>query len=126
MISEKLIYVDVWHGLFKHFVIKKGDTPCRICDEHKYELLAAESGVKAVSLCGHNSVQVTPSSAVNVSFEDLASRLKNSGEVKFNNYMMKFNIPQYEFTIFTDGRTIIKGVTEESAGKSLYAKYIGN
>ena len=125
MISEKLIYVDVWHGLFKHFAIKKGDMPCRICDEHKYELLKAETGVKAVSLCGHNSVQVTPSSAVNVAFEDLASRLKNSGDVKFNNYMMKFNIPQYEFTIFTDGRTIIKGVMEESAGKSLYAKYIG-
>ncbi|HPS86143.1 MAG TPA: ThiF family adenylyltransferase [Spirochaetota bacterium] len=124
-ISEKLIYVDVWHGLFKHFVIKKGETPCRICDEHKYEFLKTEKGVKAVSLCGHNSVQVTPSSAIGISFEELASRLRSSGEVKFNNYMMKFIIPQYEFTIFPDGRTIIKGVMDESAGKSLYAKYIG-
>ena len=81
--------------------------------------------MKAVSLCGHNSVQVTPSSPISVSFEDLASRLKASGEVKFNNYMMKFTLPQYEFTIFPDGRTIIKGVMEESAGKSLFAKYIG-
>ncbi|HNX22520.1 MAG TPA: ThiF family adenylyltransferase [Spirochaetota bacterium] len=124
-ISEKLIYVDVWHGLFKHFVIKKGETPCRICDEHKYEFLKTGKGVKAVSLCGHNSVQVTPSSEIGISFEELASRLRSSGEVKFNNYMMKFIIPQYEFTIFPDGRTIIKGVMDESAGKSLYAKYIG-
>jgi len=124
-ISGKLIYVDVWHGISKDFIIKKGDAACRICDEHKYELLKTEKGVKAVSLCGHNSVQVTPSSALGVTFEDLSARLSSSGEVKFNNYMMKFIIPQYEFTIFPDGRTIIKGATEEAEGKSLYAKYIG-
>ena len=124
-LSGKLIYVDVWHGLFKHFKIKKSEASCRICDEHNYEFLKTDNGVKAVSLCGHNSVQVTPSSPLNITFEDLASRLKSSGEVKFNNYMMKFNIPQHEFTIFPDGRTIIKGVMDESAGKSLYARYIG-
>jgi adenylyltransferase/sulfurtransferase len=124
-ISEKLKYVDVWHGISKEFIIKKGDTSCRICDEHKYELLKAEKGIKAVSLCGHNSVQVTPSSVINISFEDLAVKLRDSGEVRYNNYMMKFNLPQYEFTIFPDGRTIIKGAVEETEGKSLYAKYIG-
>jgi len=124
-ISEKLIYVDVWHNVSKSFIIKKGETPCRICDEHKYELLKTEKGVKAVSLCGHNSVQVTPSVPLSITFEDLSTRLKSSGEVKYNNYMMKFNAPPHEFTIFPDGRTIIKGVMEESAGKSLYAKYIG-
>ncbi|PKL19278.1 MAG: thiamine biosynthesis protein ThiF [Spirochaetae bacterium HGW-Spirochaetae-5] len=125
-ISEKLIYVDVWHNITKNFVIKKSEESlCRICDEHKYELLKGETGVKAVSLCGHNSVQVTPASLIGVPFEDLALRLKKSGEVKFNNYMMKFTIPGYEFTIFPDGRTIIKGAVEESEGKSLYAEYIG-
>jgi hypothetical protein len=39
--------------------------------------------------------------------------------------MLKFTIKPYEFTVFHDGRTIIKGTTDESEAKILFSKYIG-
>jgi len=39
--------------------------------------------------------------------------------------MLRFKIDEYEFIIFEDGRTIIKGVGSKELAKSLYAKYIG-
>lgn len=124
-LNGKLIYVDVWHGIYQNFKIDKSDKRCPICDDHNYEFLKSETGIRTASLCGHNSVQVTPSYTGTIKFEDMAERLKNAGEVKFNSYMLKFTLPQYEFTIFPDGRAIIKGVTDETAAKNLYARYIG-
>ena len=35
------------------------------------------------------------------------------------------NGSDYELTLFTDGRAIIKGTKKSSVAKSIYAKYIG-
>jgi adenylyltransferase/sulfurtransferase len=62
---------------------------------------------------------------ISVSFHDLASRLRPHGEVSYNDYMLRFTIKPYEFTVFHDGRTIIKGTTDVPTAKTLFAKYIG-
>ncbi|HPS59098.1 MAG TPA: ThiF family adenylyltransferase [Spirochaetota bacterium] len=124
-LSEKLTYVDVWHGIYKSFTIKKGDEPCHVCDNHRYEYLKADREMQVISLCGQNSVQVTPVGVNRIDYAELASKLKPSGEVNYNTHMMKFISQLYEFTIFPDGRTIIKGVSEEISAKALYTKYIG-
>jgi adenylyltransferase/sulfurtransferase len=40
--------------------------------------------------------------------------------------MMKFAVEDYEFTIFPDGRAIIKGTSDADKARTLYAKYIGH
>lgn len=62
---------------------------------------------------------------VKVFFPNLAERLNSVGSVTFNNYMLRFQVDSYELTVFLDGRTIIKGTTDEALAKTLYAKYIG-
>jgi len=34
-------------------------------------------------------------------------------------------LPPYEMTVFGDGRAILKGSTDPSVARSLYARYIG-
>jgi adenylyltransferase/sulfurtransferase len=46
-------------------------------------------------------------------------------EIIYNEYMLRFKVEDYEFIVFEDGRTIIKGIGDVSTAKSLYAKYIG-
>ncbi len=124
-LSGKLTYVDVWYNINKTFTITKGDSPCPVCDQHKYSMLKAGTGLQAASLCGANSVQVSITGGRKTDFALLASKLESLGEVKYNSHMLKFICRPYEFTVFPDSRTIIKGVDEESAAKELYSKYIG-
>ena len=47
------------------------------------------------------------------------------GQVSFNDYMLRFRVDSYELTVFPDGRTIVKGTTDEALARSLYARYVG-
>jgi adenylyltransferase/sulfurtransferase len=48
------------------------------------------------------------------------------GEVKFNEYLLRFKTGEFELTVFQDARSIIRGTDEIATARSLYAKYIGN
>ena len=73
-----------------------------------------------------NAVQISPAQATQLDFGQLAARLKATGEVKFNDYLLRFRTGKYEMTVFQDARSIISGTSEVQVARSLYAKYIGN
>ena len=58
----------------------------------------------------------------------LAERLRpaaTDGRVQVNPYLLRAHIDGHEFTVFPDGRAIIKGTADEAVAATLYAKYIG-
>ena len=55
----------------------------------------------------------------------LAAKLGDLGQVRHNEFALRFFIEAYELTIFADGRAIIKGTTDTGVARSLYAKYVG-
>ncbi len=120
-----LVYVDAWAGTLERLELKKGDDSCPACDLGRFEFLEAREGSYLTSLCGRQAVQVNVRGAAKVSFPDLAERLDSVGQVTFNDYMLRFKVDSYELTVFPDGRTIIKGTTDETLARTLYAKYIG-
>jgi molybdopterin-synthase adenylyltransferase len=122
---KKLIYVDPWYGSWKLIDLKKGDKPCSVCDERQFEFLEQKRGTRATSLCGQNSIQITPAKVSAISFDNLADRLRAVGTVSHNEYMLKLRVEPYEFTIFPDGRAIVKGTGDETLAKTLLSKYIG-
>ena len=48
------------------------------------------------------------------------------GQVKHNDFVLKFWRAPYEITLFPDGRAIIKGTDDADKAKTLYAKYVGH
>ena len=58
--------------------------------------------------------------------KELAARLEGLGSVRHNAFMLRFSTDLYEFTVFPDGRAIIKGTTNPAVARSLYAKYVGS
>ncbi len=40
--------------------------------------------------------------------------------------MLRFSADNYEFTVFPDGRAIIKGTNDIPKAKTLYAQYVGS
>ena len=57
---------------------------------------------------------------------DLAMRLEPLGQVRRNDFALRFVLTPYELTIFPDGRAIIKGTTDVGVARSLYARYVGS
>jgi len=121
----RLLYVDVWTGNLEQLELGKGDDPCPTCDLGQFEFLEARAGSYLTTLCGREAVQINVRGEVKVSFPDLAKRLNSVGQVSFNDYMLRFRVDSYELTVFPDGRTIVKGTTDEALARSLYARYVG-
>ena len=40
--------------------------------------------------------------------------------------MLKFDAEGHQFTVFPDGRAIIKGTSDVDRARTLYAKYVGH
>jgi adenylyltransferase/sulfurtransferase len=121
----KLVCFDVWAGTMDRFEVAKGDRPCPACDLEQYEYLDAQHGSWATSLCGRDAVQINVRRESKVSFASLAERLRPSGQVAFNDYMLRFRANGYELNLFSDGRAIIKGCTDPALARTLYARYVG-
>jgi adenylyltransferase/sulfurtransferase len=70
-------------------------------------------------------VQINVRRDAQISFSQLADRLRSSGQVGYNDYMLRFRVDSYELNVFPDGRAIVKGCTEPALARTLYAKYVG-
>ncbi len=119
-----LIHVDVWSNTYDVFAVPRRPD-CEACEQHNLEFLAAETGAQVTSLCGRNAVQVRLQPAHPVRFDELAARLGSAGEVSYNQFLLRFSVNGYELTVFPDSRAIVKGTSDETVAKTLYAKYIG-
>jgi adenylyltransferase/sulfurtransferase len=122
--NEGLICIDLWENTFEIFQVARQET-CPACGQGKFEFLEAKEVAMATSLCGRNAVQITPVIEVTISLPALAKRLQAIGEVTFNEFMLRFQVNDHLVTIFPDARAIIRGTSDETVARNLYAKYIG-
>jgi molybdopterin-synthase adenylyltransferase len=127
-INRDLVYVDVWENVNRRIKIAnlKGKVDCPCCGRGKFEWLDGEHGAQTTSLCGRNAVQVSHRVAGKLDFESMARELAAVGRVSFNKFLLKFDVDDYQFTVFPDGRAIIKGTADADKAKTLYAKYVGH
>src|SRR4051794_5913639 len=127
-VNRELIYVDVWENITRRIKIAPllGKVDCPCCQRRRFEWLDGEQGSQTTSLCGRNAVQVAHRTPAQLNFEELARHLERLGEVSYNRFLLKFDADGYQFTVFPDGRAIIKGTNDVDKARTLYAKYIGH
>jgi adenylyltransferase/sulfurtransferase len=125
-LNKSLMQFDVWRNEWRRINPGPPSPDCPTCARGVFETLEATSGDFAAVLCGRNAVQISPSQSTRLNFEELAERLRPTGEVKFNDYLLRFRTGEFEMTIFQDARSIIRGTSEIKTARSLYAKFVGN
>jgi molybdopterin-synthase adenylyltransferase len=132
-VNKELLIIDVWENTNRRVKVsplagRKGQCPC--CAKRSFEWLDGAHGTQTTSLCGRNAVQVSQRTKGKLDFAYLAGVLKQSGEVSYNKFLLKFQLVEngdpYEFTVFEDGRAIIKGTDQPDKARTLYAKYVGH
>lgn len=122
--NQGLIHIDLWENTFEIFQVARQEA-CPVCGQGRFEFLEAKEVAMVTSLCGRNAVQITPVAEVTISLPSLAKRLQAIGEVTFNEFLLRFQVNDYLITVFLDARAIIRGTSDETVARSLYAKYIG-
>ncbi len=123
-LRRTLLSFDVWRNERAEVAADKPRPGCRTCGEHEFPHLAGESRPH-ITLCGRNSVQIHERHRP-VDLAQMSERLKPLGTVRHNDFVLKFWHEPYEMTLFPDGRAIIKGTTDKTVAKSLYARYVGS
>ena len=119
-----LLSFDVWRNERAEVAAETPRPECRACGRRDFIHLAGE-GRPHITLCGRNSVQIHERHRP-VDLVEMSQRLQPHGMVRHNDFVLKFWPEPYEMTLFPDGRAIIKGTTDTSVARSLYARYVGS
>ncbi len=124
-LHKSLMQFDVWQNDWRKIKLGKPNADCKTCGQRNFEFLDAESQEFSFVLCGRDAVQISPANGAQIDLQTLAEKLKSVGEVKQNDYLLRFTSGDYELTIFRDARAIIRGTDDVSTARSIYAKYVG-
>ena len=125
-LHNSLMQFDVWRNEWRRISIGELVTDCPACSLHEFATLDPDNRDFAAVLCGRHAVQVSPAQPARVDLNLLGKRLASSGEVKLNDYLLRFQTGEFEMTIFQDARSIIRGTDDVATARSLYARFIGN
>jgi molybdopterin-synthase adenylyltransferase len=124
-LNRDLLAIDVWNISIEQLVLGSPRLDCPTCGRHDFTFLERSAPSQTTELCGRDAVQVSINPPVTLSLSTLADRLRAAGTVAFNPYLLRCQVEGYELTVFPDGRAIVKGTTDPSVARSVYARYIG-
>jgi molybdopterin-synthase adenylyltransferase len=148
----RLISCDVWTGKFQSIRVSR-NPDCRACACRQFSYLEGNAQPH-ITMCGRDSVQIhernrkldlaalsrrlaaastgaftaasaSPSASASGSASGPAARSDSASEIRHNDFLLRFQVPPYEMTVFADGRAIIKGTKDPAVARSLYARFIG-
>jgi adenylyltransferase/sulfurtransferase len=131
-VSRRLLSIDLWSNDVHRLAVDKardrGD--CPTCRQRRFEFLDGRAGSAADALCGRNAVQLRHRQhAGSVDFPSLAERLRQHGDVRINDFMLRADITdgdmRYELSLFPDGRAIVRGTDDTAVARAVYARYVG-
>lgn len=122
-LNARLVSCDVWKNRFQSIRVARNPS-CRACGARKFAYLQGQAQPH-VTLCGRDSVQIHERSR-SLDLGELSRRLERSSlGVRRNDFLLRFQVPPYEMTVFSDGRAVIKGTQDPAIARSLYARYVG-
>lgn len=123
-LSRGLLWLDVWHNTFERTPLGGPVADCPTCQERRFEFLSAEIASRAAVLCGRDAVHVRPVHGV-LDLAVVAARLAAVADVRATEHLLQCRVEGYNLTVFRDGRAIVKGTSDLSVARSVYARYVG-
>ena len=127
-INRTLRYVNLWENEYKEIDIQETikQKNCPVCNYQQYNFLNGKYGTTYASVIGNNSVQLIPFEKKELDLMEVAIQLAKHGDPLYNEFVLRLQTGTYEFSVFRDGRAIVKGTTDISIARGLYSKYVIN
>lgn len=124
LVAGGLIVLDSWNTESR-VVQLNPSTDCQTCQKHNYEFLSGEIRSDTTILCGKNAVQIESPRLETDALGQIASRLREIGDVKQNAFFVRLTIEAYTLTIFKGGRTVVEGTTSVAEARSVLSRTLG-
>lgn len=126
--NPNLEHFDIWANEHSQMRVGKMRRPdCPTCQKREFPYLQPESPDKmATSLCGRDTIQISPAERILLDLEQLQARLAPVGVVERNKFLLRFHVDSFTLVIFPDGRVLIQGTDDVTIARTLYDKYIGS
>lgn len=128
--TPNLEQIDIWDLSSMQMNISQGRNPdCPACAQGHFDFLDRSSGhqVAYTTLCGRDTVQISPRHKKELDLKKTAENLQKSGKVSVNEFLLRISLDDgVKIVIFKDARVLIHGTNDIITAKQLYAKYIGS
>ncbi len=122
--SGELLVFDGWTNELQRLRIARRKD-CPACVRGETERLGARRGQVIAALCGSKTISIDPVHEGEIDLAGVETRLQRLGPVKALGTALMFEADGARFTLFSDGRALIRGTDDPERARSLYAKYVG-
>jgi len=142
-------HLDALHGTLMRFDLWKHQwmpiqtahyrqANCVSCHHHRYPTLAGNHAVDpattvpleaaaAITLCGRNTVQISPAMPLTVSLQELASNNAISERVELTPYLLRcYCDNDITMLLFPDGRALLQGTEDQALAQRVYTQLLSN
>ncbi len=121
-VNTSLLSIDIWNMSFNQLKVQSR-ADCPACNG-RYDFLNRKLGLVVQTLCGQSrAIQLFDHNLCDFNLHLLAARLPVR-KLFQNEYMVRFDIMDYEMLIFHDGRAIVRNTLDENIAVELYQKYV--
>jgi molybdopterin/thiamine biosynthesis adenylyltransferase len=126
-LNPNLEHMEIWRNMHTHMNLADRKRPdCPACGQGRFEFLELSGDEDAVTtLCGRNSVQISPYKDNSLDLAELEKRFTPLGQVERNKFLLRFHTGEHTLVIFPNGRVVIQGTDDVTVARTLYARYIG-
>ncbi|MDQ0340370.1 adenylyltransferase/sulfurtransferase [Caldalkalibacillus uzonensis] len=120
-----LLSFDLWHGFSHEIKLNQPKTACQTCQKKEYPALEIKGERQMTSLCGRDTVQITPATKREWDLTEWKKRLERVGTVQLTPFLLRAEVDGLRLVLFTDGRVLVQGTEDVNRAKAVYARYIG-
>ncbi|QOY35982.1 ThiF family adenylyltransferase [Anaerobacillus isosaccharinicus] len=127
-LRHEMIQLDVWKNDFDEFPFQNSlNKACPCCQKRNFDFLESSTSSSLItSMCGRNSIQITPmNSFTKINFDDFYKKWEKIGEVKKTAYLLRLKYEEYDISIFKNGRLLVQGTSDITTAKRLYSTLVG-
>lgn len=124
-IRRGLLQLELWSNELHAVTLENPRKDCPCCGRREFPFLTERRSSLATSLCGRDAIQVAPATRGPFDFDAVKLRLAGSVALRDNGFLTRFEHDGKQVTLFRDGRAIVKGTTDPSVARTIYARFIG-
>lgn len=126
-VRKGLLSIDIWNNMIQEIGWGRPRNHCPSCQLREFPALEIRDEQQITSLCGRETIQITPRGNTRWDLEEWTARLSRVGHVQKTPFLLRFQAEaeRLKLVLFPDGRVLIQGTEDVTEAKNYYAKYIG-
>lgn len=128
-----IVQFDLWANTHRAIAVGSPLPECPCCGLRRFDFLSGTRADTAAVLCGRNAVQIWPPGGTQTNLSRVFDRLSSHGAFIRTPVLVRGTLQDaineggeaLELTVFSDGRTLVRGTSSIERARAIHARYVG-